>query len=142
MQIENIIKSLKDHEGFRAKVYRDSLGVATIGYGFAIKDLDLSEQIAGKILEQKVRDLINEIAERFDWFQWVPDPGQDVIIEMCYQLGVAGVSKFTNTIAAIKRQDWETAANEMLNSRWAIQTPKRAAHMAEIIRNLPKRNIA
>lgn len=138
MQVEKIIESLKKHEGFRDKVYQDSLGVATIGYGFAIKDLELDEHISGLILDQKVRALVYEMAEQFDWFPWLPDPAQNVIIEMCYQLGVAGVGKFINMIAALGKEKWETAADEMLDSRWAIQTPKRANEMAMIIRLLPK----
>ena len=39
-----LINSIKEHEGFVAIVYKDSLGIDTIGYGFAIKDLELDPE--------------------------------------------------------------------------------------------------
>ena len=45
-----LLKELKRHEGFEPRVYKCTEGVDTIGYGFAIKDLYLDEDIAELIL--------------------------------------------------------------------------------------------
>ena len=51
----SLIESIKQHEGYVGVVYKDSLGIDTIGYGFAIKDLELDEDICEMILERKVK---------------------------------------------------------------------------------------
>ena len=59
--MSDLIESIKQHEGFRSKVYDDSLGIPTIGYGFAIKDLELEEDICDMILERKLSILKERI---------------------------------------------------------------------------------
>ena len=65
----------------------------------------------------------------------MPQQVQEVVINMCYQLGVNGVSKFRKAISAMQEGDWEEAANEMLDSLWARQTPNRAKELSDIVRN-------
>ena len=137
----NLIESIKSHEGFREKVYQDSLGVDTIGYGFAVKDLVITKDIADLILSNKILDLIKEVSDEFPWLATIPLDAQNIVIEMCYQLGVNGVSKFHNMIQAFKDRNWGRAADEMLDSRWATQTPKRATEMANIIRGIENKGV-
>jgi lysozyme len=59
-----------------------------------------------------------------------------LVTEMVYQMGATGTSKFTNTLQAIKDKDYAQAAIEMLDSKWAKQTPKRAARMAAEMHDL------
>jgi lysozyme len=114
----------------------DTLGYETIGYGFAIKNLILEEDIAGIILERKLLKLITDIYTRLPWVDKMPPKVEEVIIEMCYQLGIGGFSKFKKTIAFLKYGDFEKAGEEMLDSRWAKQTPNRARGMSEIVKGI------
>ena len=57
-----------------------------------------------------------------------------VLLSMAYQMGVDGLMKFKNMWAAINRQDWDDAADQMLDSKWARQTPERAGRHARIMR--------
>ena len=63
----------------------------------------------------------------------MPKTIQNVVIEMCYQLGVTGFSKFVKTITYLKDKDFKSASVEMLDSKWAKQTPNRAKEMSEIV---------
>ena len=92
--MKKLIKNIKESEGFVEHVYNDSLGIPTIGFGFAIKDLILDEDIAEEILLRKVKKLIDRIDKKFDWFNLADDSVKEVVVEMCYQLGLAGFSKF------------------------------------------------
>tara|TARA_R110002020_G_scaffold318317_1_gene533947 strand:+ start:25499 stop:25906 length:408 start_codon:yes stop_codon:yes gene_type:complete len=132
--MQGLIDSIKENEGYRAKVYKCSEGFDTIGYGFAIKDLDLPEDICDEILRRNLNKLIDSIDKRFEWFQDMPESVQHIVIEMCYQLGVTGVSKFKKTIAYLVEKDWNKASVEMLDSKWAKQTPNRAKRMSEIVK--------
>jgi lysozyme len=141
-----LIDRLRQHEGFRAQVYDDATGKAiqpgshvignpTIGVGTLIcapggitsaeADLLLRNRvhIATVAAKRLAPGLIDDEPERFD-----------VVVEMCFQLGMNGVAKFTNTLKAIHERRWDDAAREMLDSRWAKQTPSRAHELAEVMR--------
>ena len=92
--MNKLIESIKKHEGYVGIVYKDSLGIDTIGYGFAIKDLELDEDICEIILERKLHNLIDRLLLKFGWFKYMPPEIKDIVTEMCYQLGVTGFSKF------------------------------------------------
>ena len=134
--MKDLLESIKKHEGYRARVYDDSLGIPTIGYGFAIKDLVLEEDLCDEILLRKLRKLGRSVMGKFPFFDSLPSDCKDVLMEMCYQLGVTGVSKFKKALKAMEDGDWEKAADEMLDSKWAKQTPNRAKEMSDIIRSL------
>ena len=94
----NLIDEIKKHEGFKSTVYKCTEGYDTIGYGFAIKDLEIDEEIAELILSRKLGNLQLRICNTFDWYIESPQKVQDVIMNMCYQMGLSGFSKFKKTI--------------------------------------------
>ena len=132
--MKDLLEKIKEHEGFVEHVYDDSLGIPTIGYGFAIKDLILDEDIAEEILIRKLEKLKRNATSRFKWLEDMPIEVQEVVLNMCYQLGITGVSKFRKAISAMQEGEWSEAADEMLDSLWAKQTPNRARMLSEIVR--------
>ena len=132
----SLLERIKEHEGYVGVVYKDSLGIDTIGYGFAIKDLELDEDICEEILVRKLKNLDNMIKIKFSWFRYMPPQIKDVVMEMCYQLGVTGFSKFKKTIAYLQNKQWDDASEEMLDSLWAKQTPNRAKALSNIVKEV------
>ena len=132
----DLLEAVKLSEGFRDKVYKCTEGFDTIGYGFAIKDLIMDEDIAEMILRRKLDKLIDRVNRRFEWLSELPLQAQDVIYEMCYQLGVSGVSKFKKTLLYLENKEFRMASKEMLDSKWARQTPNRAKRLSDIIGGL------
>ena len=132
----SLLDKIKEHEGFRSSVYQCTQGYDTIGYGFAIKDLELTEEIAEQILIQKLSKLESKVRKKFDWYIYLPQEGKDVIINLCYQLGINGFSKFKKTIYLLETEQYEEASVEMLDSLWAKQPPRRAKELSEVIRGL------
>ena len=132
----NLLEQIKLHEGFKSTVYEDTEGYDTIGYGFAIKDLELDEDVAELILMKKIQKLLERILVVFKWFKDAPDEVKFVVTNMCYQLGVSGFSKFKKTIYLLETEQYEEASVEMLNSLWAKQTPNRAKELSETISHL------
>lgn len=138
---EELKDRIKEHEGFRNVVYKDSLGFATIGYGHLVKEDD--PFVEGHTYSQKLLndyfeiDFTNAVvgAERLLGNQAMNYKAKCVIIEMVFQLGMTGVSKFKNTLKAVKKEDWDTAADEMLDSVWAEQTPERANELSSTMRS-------
>ena len=132
----SLLDRIKHHEGFRAKVYQCTEGYDTIGYGFAIKDLELDEDISEMILMQKLDNLMTRIGKTFVWWRSADSTVKDVVVEMCYQLGVSGFSKFKKTIDHLENKRYGKASAEMLDSKWARQTPNRALELSNLIKNL------
>ena len=134
--MEDLLKKIKEHEGFKSRVYKCTEGYDTIGYGFAVKDLELDEDIAEEILLRKLEKLIQRVRAKFKWLDTVPHEVQGVLVNMSYQMGVNGVSKFKKALHAMQMFQWKLAADELLDSRWAKQTPNRAKDLINIIRGL------
>ena len=134
--MKDLLNRIKHHEGFRKSVYKCTEGYDTIGYGFAIKDLEMDEDIAEEILLRKVEKLIKRVRSKFDWLDSVPREVQGILVEMSYQMGLSNVSKFKKALHAMQMLQWKKAADEMLDSRWAKQTPNRAKELSDIIRSL------
>ena len=134
-----LIDSIKLHEGFRSRVYKCSNGFDTIGYGAAIKDLELDEDIAEMILLRQVQKIEIRIVNTFDWYEDTPEQIQDVIVEMCFQIGVSGFGKFKKTISYAKNKDWKSMSIEMLDSKWArSDSPQRAKELSEKVAKIVK----
>ena len=125
-----LVDSVKAHEGFRADAYQDSVGVWTIGYGTNLQQLVINKGLADNWMRVELDRIASRLLE-IPSFRQCDEVRQDVLIEMCYQLGVAGCRRFKRMWAAIELQDWEAAADEMLDSKWAReQTPSRARTLA------------
>ena len=117
-------------------MYQCTEGYDTIGYGFAIKDLFLDEDIAELILIRNLAVLVERIKKTFSWINDAPKEVQDVVTNMCYQLGISGFSKFKKTIYFIETEQYQEASVEMLDSLWAKQTPNRAKELSEELRGI------
>lgn len=144
---DRLLQSIKDHEGYRDFPYRDSLGCWTVGYGHLLEDEILSEDIdtVAHVLdwvtssdqhEQWLDDDMNEAlesAQRFLGHAWngLSEVRKEIITEMAFQLGYSRLCGFKKFHAAAMSKDWAKAAEEMLDSRWAQQTPNRAEALAE-----------
>ena len=134
--MQDIINSIKAHEGYEPMVYQCTEGHDTIGVGFKVDDLFLSEKVCDLILEEKLNDLIPRIERKLSWFRYAQDEVKLVIVNMSYQMGLNGVLQFKRALAAMEIKNWEMAADEMLDSLWARQTSRRANELADIIRGL------
>ena len=136
--MSKLIENIKESEGFRDKVYKCTEGYDTIGYGFAVKDLVMDEDIAEMILQRKVDALIARIEYNMPFVKDLPESVKDVVVEMCYQMGLSGFMKFKKTIAFLRLGKYQEASVEMCDSRWFNQTPNRALKLAKIVKEAGK----
>ena len=134
---KNIVETVKKHEGFEPKVYKCPTGHDTIGYGFKVSDMYIDEDIAQEMLIRILIHKENQMRNTFDWVDDMPVLVQEVLLNMCYQMGVHVVSKFKKMIRAMKNEKWADAANEMLDSKWArSDSPNRAKELSDIVLSL------
>jgi len=125
IDIEKLMNELKVDECFRDKVYTCSAGKLTIGYGWNLEDNELPERIAEMMLSYAIGDKLQSL-ERLSWWCELNDARKRAIVNMAFNIGVAGVLKFKKMIAAIERKDFTQAALEMDDSKWSKQVGARA----------------
>ena len=134
----DIISLLNYEEGFSAKPYYCSAGYPTIGIGqrigpkgapLKLYEFTVSKSLAAIWLAEKVKETLADM-DKYENIRAAMaacnEPRQAILISMAYQMGAGGLAKFTNTLKAVAEQRWNDAANGMLNSSWAKQTPNRA----------------
>ena len=121
-------------EGLRLKAYQDTEGVWTIGYGTNLQELEIPKWQAEKWLGDKLTESERE-CERFPWFAAMTPRRQRAIVELVYNRGRSRFTGFTKTLQALAERNYDTAALELLDSKWAKQVgPKRSQRLAEMIR--------
>lgn len=126
---------LKRHEGLRLKPYSDTMGRITIGWGRCLDTTGISRDEADYMFVNDVTRATNAAIRVYgEGFGDLKPARQGALIAMAYQLGEAGLADFKDMLAFARAGDWEQAANEALESRWATQTLRRASETAEMLR--------
>lgn len=128
-----IVKSIKKHEGFRSRMYLDTVGVPTIGYGFNLKTIELPKPVAELWLAYEIEKHEEEL-ERFDFYHDLDRVRKDVLLDMHYNLGDSRFRGFQKMIQALENHNYNEAAKEMLDSKWANQVGRRATDLAALMR--------
>ena len=144
----NARRLLVEHEGYKTKPYQDHLGNWTVGAGHKIVDKDtLAKLNKGESVEYQPEQLMGFFEkdyntaytgakQNFKDFNSYPDELQHALLSMNYQLGTEGTSKFEKMRKALDEKDWDKAAYEAGNSKWAKQTPVRAAYLQSKLRQM------
>jgi lysozyme len=133
--MSKLLEQLKLHEGVRTHFYRCSSGLATIGVGRCIEpgSLGLSDDEILYLLQNDVGRCKRELLA-FSWFIDLDSVRQDAMINLCFNLGFSRLSLFTNALSAMAEANYERAAMEFLDSKWARQVGKRSEDVAHMIR--------
>jgi lysozyme len=133
MDRQLFISQLKRHEGFRDRVYLDSEGVPTIGYGHAL--------IVGSKIPKEACDIIfnHDVAVSIGEYESlglkISNPARKfALINMIFNIGLTAFLGFTKMVRAIEYDDWDLVSNEALDSKWAKQVGQRAVEIAEMLR--------
>lgn len=139
---------IKAHEGLRLTLYVDETGNPTIGWGHNLNDDTDSNELKSwiesnnnQITIEQAQILFNEdleVAESAlsdqDFYINQPEGVQCALIDMCFNMGIESLLKFTNMIEALKAKNYTQAALEAMNSKWATQVGSRAQDVALVIR--------
>ena len=132
---DDVARELKRSEGFRAKPYRDTKGLLTIGYGTLLDGRGLSRAEAEVLLLMRAaakREGLSDALQRQGIaYSLLPGPAREALVRMAYQLGVPRLMRFKRMLAAVREGQWRTAYAESLDSKWArSDSPKRAMRVA------------
>lgn len=132
-----LFREIDRDEGNVPYAYQDHLGYWTIGRGFLIdkeKGGRLPDEVNDFWLAHIIKGREAELDRRIPWWRQLSDARQRALLNVSYQLGVAGLLGFPAMLRALQAGRNEEAADEAMDSLWARQTPARAARIAEMIR--------
>lgn len=131
-----ISKQLIRHEGMALSPYLCTAGRLTIGIGRNLMDTGISEKEALYLLSNDINYVQQELENHLPWVSDLEEQQKMVLINMAFNLGVGGLLKFKNMLAALKKGNLDDVEMEMLDSIWAEQVGKRANELAAQMRGL------
>jgi lysozyme len=111
----------------------DTVGKVTIGVGHNLTDKGIPDSIVDELLKIDIGDA-TKAAETLPIYNQLDPIRQTVLVDMVFNIGLESLNQFVNMLSAIKRRDYEAAANNMLSSKWAHQVGSRAIELARIMK--------
>lgn len=142
MNKDALIKQLRIHEGVRRNPYRDTKGILTVGVGHNMEANPLPSDWKFPLTDVQINLLlskdIDEIAKapldkNIPWYKSLNDARQNVLLNMCFNMGWTTLSKFKNTLSLVQRGMFPEASKAMLQSKWAKDVGNRAVELAKIM---------
>ena len=124
---------LKRHEGLRLTVYECSAGKKTIGYGRNLEDRGITESEAEWMLDNDIQSMEQSLVSNFDFYKDLDDVRKAVLIDLAFNLGMAGLKGFKKMLKALEQGDYSEAAIQLLDSRYSRQVPNRAMELARLL---------
>ncbi len=134
---ERATEQLRRDEGEIFTAYQDSLGYWTIGIGVLIdkrRGGGITREESEYLFINRLRARMADLDALLPWWRTLDEPRQGVLLNMSYQMGVLGLMGFVNTLKMIRAGAYMDAADAMLKSKWASQTPERARRLSEQMR--------
>jgi lysozyme len=139
MNDDRLTTSLRQHEGFRATAYTCPTGKAHHRH----RPLHRHQCGGRGITQDEAEYLLRQDINRFTamtrglivTFDSLDEVRQETLVELCFNMGPTNLGKFTKMLAAIDVKDWDTAAAELLDSRYAAQVGQRAITLADQLRS-------
>ena len=126
----NLKEQLLRDEGLRLKPYRDTEGFLSIGVGRNLDGKGITKDEAFELLDNDIIEVTNLLNAKLPWVKDLHGPRFAVLVNMGF-MGVVKLLEFKKMLAAIKAEDWNKAAAELLDSKYAKQVGERADRLAQ-----------
>lgn len=131
LTIHTLIVQLQRDEGIRLKPYMDSVGKLTIGIGRNLDDTGISQSEAEYMVRNDISRAITDLHNALPWTDTLDTARFGVLVNMTFNMGIAGLCGFKNTLEMIKQGKYREAAAAMLESKWAEQVGPRAHRLSK-----------
>lgn len=138
LDMAKLREDIIEDEGLRTKPYTDTVGKLTIGVGRNLDDVGISRREALMLLDNDLAWVFDDLDRNLPWWRRMPEPAQRALANMALNLGYPRLSAFRNMLSALQAMDYETAAEECLDSKWARQVGDRSKRIAALYREAGK----
>ena len=146
MNVEKLREQLKIDEGCVYEIYNDHLGYPTFGIGHLVRESDpehgsplgteVSEDRVNEAFDADVEIVLSDCNTLYPDFDDLPEEAQQIIANMMFNLGRPRLSKFVGMKRGVDAKDWDSAADEMVDSRWYRQVGARAERLVNRMREI------
>lgn len=134
MNYEKLEDQLIAHEGMVLDIYKDTVGIWTIGVGRNLEHVGLRSEAEAKfLLRSDILAIQAELERAIPWLSDLDEVRQRVLLDMAFNMGVSGLMKFTKTLGLVANGKLSEAAQEMLLSKWANQVNQRAHTLSKMM---------
>jgi|TARA_B110000914_G_C15459310_1_gene444996 lysozyme len=134
MNNERLRETIIRHEGTRLDMYQDTLGIWTVGVGHNIQEKGISQAVMELMLEEDLAEAVSELKRSVSFFSKMPEQVQEALVNLAFNMGIPRLMQFKKTLAYLRDGNFEAAADELLDSRYAEQVGRRADEVADMIR--------
>jgi len=134
MNIDKLKAQLTIDEGRKKRIYVDTMNKITAGVGRNLTDRDFSDDEIDLMLTNDIELVERQLDIELPWWRSMNEARQTVLANMAFNMGIAGLLKFKNTLAAMLGGRYDDAAKGMLDSLWSRQVGARAQRLAAIMR--------
>lgn len=134
MDRPKIIDDLVRDEGLRLKPYKDSVGKTTIGIGRNLDDVGINKEEAFALCNNDLDDVEGDLDFNLPWWRNMNEVRQRALGNMCFNLGIVRLLKFSNMLRFLKEGSYNLAAVEMRASKWYDQVGIRATRLEQMVR--------
>ena len=117
---------VKRHEGFRCKVYIDTTGHQTIGYGRNLSACGISSSEAETMLINDLAAVESELIRLVPIYTDLSEARKSCLMDMAFNLGIHGLLEFKEMLAYVTAGNFASAAQCMRESKWHLQVHGRA----------------
>jgi lysozyme len=134
MNADLLADELTRDEGLRLKPYHDTVGKLTIGIGRNLEDVGITPAEAHYLLVGDIARAMADLDRTVPWWRKMTDVQQRALVNMAFNLGVPRLLGFRDMLDALRGGDFDRAAYEALDSKWASQVGERAQRIAKMFR--------
>jgi len=135
--MSKLTEMLRRHEGVETHAYKCTSGKITVGVGRNIDPdggLGLSDDEIDVLLENDIDRSIKELGAAFNWFSDLNEARRDAMIDLAFNMGLTRLTGFKKALAAMAEANYDTAAAEFMDSKWASQVKDRAIEICAMIK--------
>jgi lysozyme len=136
MNLARLSAQLSTDEGRKPRIYLDTATPPkwTGGVGRNLTDNGFSQDEIDLMLSNDIVKATSTARSLVPGFDQLDDVRQEVIVNWAFNLGYTRLSGFKMALAAISASNWDEAATQMLNSKWATQVGARAQRLASAMK--------
>lgn len=135
MITDKLIALIKLHEGVKQFPYVDTVGKMTIGVGRNITDRGISNATIDQMLQEDIELAQSELDNIYPEWCDLSENRQMVLVDMAFNLGAPRYLSFSKFWSALRRGEYDLAADEMEDSRWSKQVGTRAVRLSGMMRD-------
>jgi lysozyme len=144
--IDQLREELEADEGVKYEIYLDHLGLKTCGVGHLCRkgEPEYDMGVGTPISEERVAEwfgkdvgwTLKDCYKLLPDFDMLPEAVRLIFANMMFNLGMKNLGMFKRLLAAIEDREWQKAADEMADSKWARQVPNRSGRLIERMRQV------